>query len=120
MPDIHCPTGQVYAAYAAGPPAASPPGAWDRMVERGVIDGPPSSWREALVNDLAAAAVRVRPELAGVIARLRDGLGAPVHVTGSGSAVFALFDTADEARTALAGVPEEMRTERRVVALNPW
>jgi len=121
MPDIHCPTGQVYAAHDAAPPAPSAAGErWRRMVDSGAMEGPPSAWREGLVNDLAAAAVRVRPALAEVIDRLREGLGVPVHVTGSGSAVFALFDTAREALSAAAGIPREWRSRSRVAGLNPW
>jgi 4-diphosphocytidyl-2-C-methyl-D-erythritol kinase len=121
LPEIRCPTRQVYAAYDAAPPAEAPaPGRWDRMVASGAISGPPSAWRDGLVNDLAAPALGLRPELGDVIERLRAAVGVPVYVTGSGSAVFALFDTAAEARSALAHVPEELRTRCRVVTLNPW
>jgi len=119
-PAIHCPTRQVYAAHDAAAAEAPAGGRWDRMVESGVIEGPPSSWRAELVNDLAAAAVRVRPALAEVIERFEAAAGAAVHVTGSGSAVFCLFDEAADARSAAASVPQELRTRSRVVALNPW
>ncbi|HKQ50674.1 MAG TPA: 4-(cytidine 5'-diphospho)-2-C-methyl-D-erythritol kinase [Phycisphaerae bacterium] len=54
--------------------------------------------QSGLFNDLQEAAMAIEPRLAGLIARL-DGLdGRRVHMTGSGSCLFALFADRSEAR----------------------
>ena len=53
---------------------------------------------ELLFNDLAPAALHVRPVLAGLLTDLRRTLREPVHVTGSGSTLFVV--TRDAPRTA--------------------
>jgi 4-diphosphocytidyl-2-C-methyl-D-erythritol kinase len=63
-----------------------------------------------LINGFDAAADRVYPELRGLRDRLAGLLGAPVHLTGAGPTVFALFGWADAARQAAhrarrAGLP---------------
>ena len=66
---------------------------------------------DALFNDLADAACRVRPELIKIRDRLRATLDLPVHITGSGSALFVLTAGPDDARavahkvTARTGLP---------------
>ena len=75
---------------------------------------PPSTWRDRLVNQLAEPALRVRPALR----TLRDRLAAadlPVHVTGSGSAMFILFDTESEARSALEALPPDLQAICQIV-----
>lgn len=54
-------------------------------------------------NDLAAAAFRLRPELADVFAAFR-AVGADPRLTGSGSACFTLTDDADRARHVAAAL----------------
>jgi len=51
-----------------------------------------------LVNGFDDAADRVYPELRALRARLAELLGGPVHLTGAGPTVFALFGQADVAR----------------------
>ncbi len=46
---------------------------------------------DLLVNDLEAAALSLRPELAGVLAELRDAGASHAAITGSGPTAFALF-----------------------------
>jgi 4-diphosphocytidyl-2C-methyl-D-erythritol kinase len=61
------------------------------------------------VNDLAPAAEAVCPGLADLRRRLTDALPLPVHMTGSGSALFVLCDDEAEADAALARVPPDIR-----------
>jgi len=54
----------------------------------------------ALVNGFDAAADRVYPGFAGLRAELVGLLGRPVHLSGAGPTLFALFDRSGTARTA--------------------
>lgn len=57
-----------------------------------------------LVNDLAEAAISLRPEIAGALAAL-DGAGAALAgITGSGPTAFGIFPGADEAERAAAEI----------------
>ncbi|KKL53815.1 hypothetical protein LCGC14_2271640 [marine sediment metagenome] len=127
LPDLHCATSEVYAAWDAihaGRSARRGPGdgssKWSAMVSAGQIRGPASSWRGELVNDLSEAAVQVRPALADIRTRLGDATAMPVHITGSGSAVFMLFDSVERLLEARAALPADMRPCCRAVMLNPW
>lgn len=76
---------------------------------------PAARLRPRLFNDLEPAAFRVEPRLAALHAAV-DGLeGVPVRVTGSGSALFAIFDVRDEAgrweQAARFRVPADVRFE---------
>jgi len=90
------------------------------MVRAGEVGEPPSRWRTELVNDLLPAAERIRPQLAAVRRRLAEAVGVPVHMTGSGGAMFVLADTQMEAVELVRALPREMQVRCRVVALNPW
>ena len=96
-PGVPSPTGEVYRAYDAGPPAGAdlprPPRSWDVAT---VID-----WLAGQRNDLQAPAVARTPAIAGAIAaatRLPDAR--LVRMSGSGATVFALFETVEEAAAA--------------------
>lgn len=96
-PGVPSPTGEVYRAYDAGPPAAAdrppPPSAWDVAT---VID-----WLAGQRNDLQEAAVGRTPAIAGAVAAgaaLQDAR--LVRMSGSGATVFALFETPAEAVAA--------------------
>ncbi|HPF37696.1 MAG TPA: 4-(cytidine 5'-diphospho)-2-C-methyl-D-erythritol kinase [Phycisphaerae bacterium] len=85
-PPLHVSTAEVYAAHARSGTSPAAPRPWER--------GPMSCERIApqLFNDLEQAAFEVEPALRRLHDRL-DGLeGRPVRVTGSGAAMFALFD----------------------------
>lgn len=56
-------------------------------------------------NDLQPVAVRINPE----IEKALHILGSGARMTGSGSAVFAVFDTQQNARQALDAIPDEMQ-----------
>src|SRR5262249_25825298 len=68
------------------------------------VDSPWSTpWHDAselstrLPNDLTAAACKVEPRLAELRHELERVAGATIHMSGSGSTLFALFDSRDEA-----------------------
>ena len=97
-PGVASPTGEVYRAYDAGPPAAAdrpaPPPDWDVAT---VID-----WLTAQRNDLQSPAVERTPAIGAALAAASALPGVRlVRMSGSGATVFALFDT--PAAAALAG-----------------
>jgi len=85
--------------------------AWDELGEpRGPsvagADVPPAlRGYTPLHNDLYPAAVAVAPQIEEWRAELAERWGAPVMMTGSGSALFTLFPTEDEAAGAADDVP---------------
>ena len=83
FPDFGCPTGEVYAAFDALDPEALR----DTVVKSLAGRSPRVA---ELFNDLAPAAEQVRPTLADLRTRLRHDWACPVHVTGSGSTLFAI------------------------------
>ncbi len=95
-PGVPSPTGAVYRAYDAGPPAAAdrpPPPSWD--LDAVLV------WLAARRNDLQAPAVALQPAIG---AALEAAAGLPgvrlARMSGSGATVFALFETAAAADTA--------------------
>jgi 4-diphosphocytidyl-2-C-methyl-D-erythritol kinase len=99
FPGFACPTGAVYQQFDHRPsrPAAAPGPDLDRVRTLAATtplppDGP--------FNDLAEPACRVQPNLAEIVTRLASLLRLPVHVTGSGSTVFALCPDASAAQAA--------------------
>jgi 4-diphosphocytidyl-2-C-methyl-D-erythritol kinase len=98
VPPFELPTARVYSR-------------WDQL---GGPEGPavggrdlPASLRDLgpLRNDLTPAAVSLRPELGDWIADAAGIWGHPALMTGSGSALFGLFPTLDEATEAARAVP---------------
>ena len=74
---------------AALDPAAEPDWpAWAKLPARELLG--------RLVNDLEPSAFSVRPELAGLRARLERQLGRVIRMSGSGSSLFTLYDAVDE------------------------
>ncbi|MCY2925120.1 MAG: 4-(cytidine 5'-diphospho)-2-C-methyl-D-erythritol kinase, partial [Planctomycetota bacterium] len=85
LPGLHVPTPAVFGRFDALPhqPIA--------QLDEALLAGPPSAWRDRLVNQLAPAAHDVCPALDA----WHDALAAtrlPVCLSGSGSAMFILFD----------------------------
>ena len=73
-----------------------------RLREAAAAGASPLDYAELLVNDLAPAAISLRPAIAGSLRALRDA-GAPVSiVTGSGPTTVGLFPDAGAARAAAA------------------
>jgi len=83
IPSFGCSTGEVYQAFDSLQPGL--------LRETGVRSQAMRAPRVAeMFNDLAPAAEAVRPELKKLRYELARGWEAPVHVTGSGSALFAI------------------------------
>jgi len=103
VPGFGCATGAVYRAFDGLVAAGSGTGsvrteAVRRAAAAGRVD-------EALLfNDLAAAAEVVTPELGRVRSALAAARGGPVHVSGSGSTLFALGERAWAEATGGLGV----------------
>ncbi len=94
FPPFGCPTGPVYRAYDAGPRPLDVARVTD-LVHSAIASGRIDSC--GLFNDLAAPAEAVAPALAPLRREAARRLARPVHVTGSGSTLFALAqgDSAD-------------------------
>ncbi|MHC4996776.1 MAG: 4-(cytidine 5'-diphospho)-2-C-methyl-D-erythritol kinase [Planctomycetota bacterium] len=95
FPPLHCNTGAVYRAF-------------DGLVAEGAVEGvvDEAGVRELAsadltangpFNDLAAPACRVESRLADLRERIFKGTGCPVHITGSGAAMFIVAGDAAEA-----------------------
>lgn len=113
LPDLHVPTREVYATWdRAGPSPARP--SMERVL---AAAGGTSTLGPLLFNDLEAPAFQVNPELAELVARLRRDQNEPVHMTGSGSAFFQLFDEAGPAREAGGRIARAFRVRVEVVPL---
>lgn len=105
FPPFGCPTAEVYRAFDT----AGKANLREAQV-RAVIDAAVAAHRvipAALFNDLAAPAQAVAPRLAEVRIAAREVLRTPVHVTGSGSTLFAVLEG--------AGLEEAQRRADEVV-----
>jgi len=85
-----------------------------------LLAGPPSAWRDRLVNQLTGAAESICGELGRLRRALGEVLGPAVCLTGSGSGLFVLFDSLDEARAAAKRVPPGFDGRFVIVRKNPW
>lgn len=114
LPAAVCPTPAVYKAFDELPhrPQA--------QLDPQTLEGPVAAWRGRLVNQLAAAACRVSPELDAVWKAMASALAVPVCLTGSGSAIFVLCGDASEAAGVLGKLPPDIRRMCVVVRGNPW
>jgi len=109
LPDLHCSTAAVYAEFDRRPEPMAP------QLDAALLRRPPSAWRDRLVNQLAGPARRVCPELGRLQDAAAEAAGLPVHVTGSGSAMFLLCDGHAEAREAMDRLPPGIRRLCRLV-----
>lgn len=115
LPSFSCSTADVYRAYDESP---SPIG---EELDAGLLAAqPPSAWRDKLVNDLAAPARQTYPQLAELWDRLAACADVPIHLTGSGSGLFALFDTLAEAQAFRSALPADLWAMCVLAASNPW
>jgi len=88
IPPFGCSTPAVYAAYDGRPRDAA---SFDRaslQIEAMCRAGNP----DGLFNDLEPAACAVEPRLGAMLDSFRSSIDRPVHMTGSGSAMFVLCD----------------------------
>ncbi|HLM08677.1 MAG TPA: hypothetical protein VK307_03140 [Thermoleophilaceae bacterium] len=67
----------------------------------------------AVENDLMAAALSLRPELAGTLERIRSTGALAATVGGSGPTCFGLYETVEEAAEAAASLPGALVTALR-------
>lgn len=89
FPDVQCPTGAVYRAFdeLRGDGARLEPARVRALAAAGAaVDTP--------FNDLADAACRIAPRLAEIRAEVESHARQPVHVSGSGSTLFLVCDSA--------------------------
>ena len=115
MPEVHCETGAVYRAFdAAGG------GTMGEQLAPSALADAPSAWRALLRNDLAAPAERIEPDLAELRRSIAERTGLPACLTGSGSAIFVLCDSPDEAAAAFAALDETLRALCIPVSSNIW
>lgn len=101
-PPFGCPTGAVYRAFDAAPTAACDEARVRALTQSAGIDP------HALFNDLAHAAERAEPRLADTRRTLATALHAPVHVSGSGSTLFALIPTLPAEILGIRAIPAEL------------
>jgi len=132
MPDFACATADVYRAFdrlanaagaLTGAPPTSPAHAGRPVPRREQIDlaaTPPSAWRARLANDLTAAAEAVSEQLRQTLELLRACAAAPVSMTGSGSAMFIICDSVDEAQAVARRLPPDLPGRTVIVLPNPW
>jgi 4-diphosphocytidyl-2-C-methyl-D-erythritol kinase len=118
MPGLHMATPVVYRRFdemALGDPetlAAAPDfEAWSTL--------PAEELLPRLVNDLEAPAFSISPQLAELRAAAEGVLGRTVRMSGSGSTLFTLFDSVDEARMAAMRVKADLETRAEAVELCP-
>jgi len=98
VPDLSCSTPAVYRAFDASGGRAFDGERVRALARGGVVRS------GELFNDLADAAGAVEPRLAEWRAVLSTALGAPVHVTGSGAALYVVLE--DEAEASLTALRE--------------
>jgi len=116
-----CPTRDVYRAFD------STPSPMPVQLPAGELAGRPvSAWAKRLVNQLSTPTRSVCPGLANIWDQLAGWFDRPVHMTGSGSGLFVLFDSADQARDFFnkKGLPGDLTRGSdlrfHIVLPNPW
>ena len=90
-PAFGCPTGAVYRAFDS----ASPPPLRDAEVRAMALAGAVDPI--LLFNDLAEPAIAIEPRLPVVMEQVRDIAARPVHMSGSGSTLFVVATSPEEA-----------------------
>lgn len=104
-PELHVATPAVYRAFDRLDLGRELPSAEDAVAYwRSVSHLASAELMEKLHNDLEAPAFDLVPALADLHLRLTRGLDRAVRMTGSGSVLFTLFDTLEQARSAARSV----------------
>lgn len=117
LPDEATSTAQVYRQFDVLNQSAPRAAELSRPFDLGLLASPPSAWRAMLRNDLTDAAMAVCPALRVLRERLGRYLGEWPQMTGSGSAMFVLFDRPEQASHALGKLPDDLAALCRVVGL---
>jgi 4-diphosphocytidyl-2-C-methyl-D-erythritol kinase len=113
LPALRCSTAAVYAAWDQSPQHPSRPSVAEVLAARGCA----RDLMELLFNDLELAAFRAVPELAELAERIAAAGGQSVRLTGSGAALFRLFDDARAAARFALAVGSALGVRVDVVAL---
>lgn len=90
-PDFGCPTGPVYKAFDSAAPRPLRDAEVRAMALAGAVDP------MLLFNDLTDPAIEVEPRLAVVMEQVRDIAARPVHMSGSGSTLFVVAASREDA-----------------------
>ena len=100
-PPVHVSTREAYAGVTprerqSGTSANTPPAGFDPAIPglplREALSRPIDDWREVLVNDFEPSVFAAHPELARIKAGLYERGARYASLSGSGSAIFGLFD----------------------------
>lgn len=111
FPSVACPTGEVYRAFdqLSDMDHSLANDEVRALANSGAIDG------DALFNDLATAACAVRPALGELRAAAARSAESPVHVTGSGSALFVVSRDEEHARWLVDHLREDLSVPVRAL-----
>lgn len=104
-PPIHSSTAEAYASLARTGDY-HPENDWSASTAQALAGG--TEWGKFAVNDFEEAIFATHPAIAQLHKRLEQAGARPARMTGSGAALFGVFDTAEklvEARRLLADVP---------------
>lgn len=114
IPPFGCPTKDVYQAFDRGVQhmPARPPTDWQKCAVASA-----NELSELLVNDLEPAAFSVAPGLAALRERAAKILNRRVHLTGSGSTLFVLFDSRAAADSSAVRIGEEFGNGEQAVSV---
>ncbi len=99
FPGVHSSTREVFSRWRPSPPRESAPTA---LAADAIRRGDLAALAAALANDLEPAAAALHPEIAAALATLRAENPLAAAMTGSGSTVFALVRSPDEAAAVAA------------------
>jgi 4-diphosphocytidyl-2-C-methyl-D-erythritol kinase len=98
VPPIGCPTKEVYQAFDAGHRYPDAPlGTASNTRWRDLARSSPEALDEMLINDLQPAAFHVAPRLGELHERAQKAAGRRIHMTGSGSTLFAICSSGADA-----------------------
>ena len=70
---------------------------------------PPSQWRLDMVNQLQEASFAVCPALGSLWREISEAAKIPIHMSGSGSALFALCDSPEDSAKVIASLPPHLQ-----------
>ncbi len=111
LPDVSCPTGPVFGGFDRLRPEATTDLERIRALTTGRVDP------DAIFNDLAASAYDLHPELADARDAVAAVVDRPVHLSGSGSTLFVLFDDRFQAELLAGAITE--RTDLPALVTQP-
>ena len=103
VPPVHVSTAEAYAGIR-------PDDGQEGMLEALVSGGSLAEWTKGLANDFESHLFDAHPGLAALKSDLLDAGARYAAMSGSGSAVFGVFQTEDEARSAAGGLATTIRT----------